>query len=73
MDKPNLEKLKEAKAVICAYCLRDACEWCAVDAIIQEAQDEYETDKLVYDYDENNSYSPSCPWNAPGMSIKDFI
>ena len=18
-------------------------------------------------------YSPSCPWNAPGMSIKDFI
>ena len=18
-------------------------------------------------------YSPSCPWNAPGMSVKDFI
>lgn len=22
---------------------------------------------------ENGDYSPSCPWNAPGMSIKDFI
>lgn len=22
---------------------------------------------------ENGDYSPSCPWNSPGMSIKDFI
>lgn len=22
---------------------------------------------------ENGDYSPSCPWNAPGMSVKDFI
>ena len=21
----------------------------------------------------NGDYSPSCPWNAPGMSISDFI
>lgn len=21
----------------------------------------------------NGDYSPSCPWNAPGMSVKDFI
>lgn len=21
----------------------------------------------------NGDYSPSCPWNAPGMSIRDFI
>lgn len=21
----------------------------------------------------NGDYSPSCPWNAPGMSIHDFI
>lgn len=21
----------------------------------------------------SGDYSPSCPWNAPGMSIKDFI
>lgn len=22
---------------------------------------------------ENDFYSPSCPWNAPGMSVRDFI
>lgn len=22
---------------------------------------------------ENGDYSPSCPWNAPGMSVKDFV
>jgi hypothetical protein len=48
------------------------CEWCVVERIVQNAQDEYDTDKLVYDYEEQN-YSPSCPWNAPGMSVKDFI
>ena len=21
----------------------------------------------------NGDYSPSCPWNAPGMSVHDFI
>ena len=21
----------------------------------------------------NGDYSPSCPWNAPGMSVNDFI
>lgn len=21
----------------------------------------------------SGDYSPSCPWNAPGMSIRDFI
>ena len=21
----------------------------------------------------NGDYSPSCPWNAPGMSVRDFI
>lgn len=29
-----------------------------------------------YDYTPSathGDYSPSCPWNAPGMSIKDFI
>ena len=23
--------------------------------------------------DEDRFYSPSAPWNAPGMSVKDFI
>lgn len=43
---------------------------------------EYER-KYGYGYDDydrhytpsatNGDYSPSCPWNAPGMSIHDFI
>jgi hypothetical protein len=31
----------------------------------------------AYDYDEEyedyHNYSPSAPWNAPGMSVSDFI
>ncbi len=33
-------------------------------------------DKYHYHYTpsaENGDYSPSNPWNAPGMSMKDFI
>lgn len=25
------------------------------------------------EYLEPSNYSPSCPWNAPGMKISDFI
>ena len=41
--------------------------------------DEYEDDdwKDMYDYytpsASRGDYSPSTPWNAPGMSIHDFI
>ena len=41
---------------------------------------EAELNKEWYDYDRYytpsatyGDYSPSCPWNAPGMSIHDFI
>lgn len=41
---------------------------------------EIDTDDYDDPYDEDNytssargDYSPSCPWNAPGMSIRDFI
>ena len=26
-----------------------------------------------YGISDRDSYSPSAPWNAPGMSVKDFI
>lgn len=26
-----------------------------------------------YEYDDRGSYSPSAPWNAPGMRVSDFI
>lgn len=58
------------------------------DEITQEMIDEYEGHGPGFDdYEEgffryrgnycpsaeNGDYSPSCPWNAPGMSIRDFI
>ena len=33
---------------------------------------ELEDDKRYFTSDACD-YSPSCPWNAPGMSVKDFI
>lgn len=52
--------------------LEDATEWFA-DQFYKEPEDPdwpeesdwYETDRGLY--------SPSMPWNAPGMSISDFI
>ena len=26
-----------------------------------------------YEYEDRGSYSPSAPWNAPGMKVSDFI
>lgn len=43
----------------------------------KEPLDDYEMpDDDDYEYcpsATNGDYSPSCPWNAPGMSIRDFI
>ena len=39
------------------------------DLDLEEDDDEQRyTPSATYGY-----YSPSCPWNAPGMSIHDFI
>lgn len=35
------------------------------EGVEEEEEEEYHS--CGYDY------SPSCPWNAPGMSVKDFI
>ena len=35
----------------------------------EEDEDEYD----AYSEYEPRSYSPSCPWNAPGMSVRDFM
>ena len=54
---------------------------------VWDKEDDEETDGFYepyedwgYEEDENytpsataGDYSPSCPWNAPGMSISDFI
>lgn len=39
-------------------------------------EEEEERKESEYDYTPSathGDYSPSCPWDAPGMSIKDFI
>lgn len=35
--------------------------------------DECESENFYTPSCTNGDYSPSCPWNAPGMSIADFI
>lgn len=38
-----------------------------------EDYDEYEDDEEYIPSATRGDYSPSCPWNAPGMSISDFF
>ena len=52
------------------------CEWCRVECIVTDA----ENGRLSTRYDEyyissstNRDYSPNNPWDAPGMSVSDFI
>ncbi len=73
MNKVKFEELKKAKATLCGCCESDMCEWCVIERIISNAEAELangEDDEEGYI---ERNYSPSCPWNAPGMSVKDFI
>lgn len=40
-----------------------------------ESEIYYEDEPYIVPYEDKSEkdYSPSCPWNAPGMSIHDFI
>lgn len=46
-----------------------------------DADEEFEDEELSFEMEDDfytpsalaGDYSPSCPWNAPGMSISDFI
>lgn len=38
-----------------------------------KAESDAENDEQYTPSAEAGDYSPSCPWNAPGMSISDFI
>lgn len=63
--------IKEAKAIICGLCHSDMCEWCQVERVVSDAEGEAEGDYIPSST--NRDYSPSNPWDAPGMSIRDFI
>ena len=43
------------------------------DLMCGSVEEEFEPDEFEEDYDDRDFYSPSCPWNAPGMSVSDFI
>jgi len=73
MNKVKLDELKKAKATLCSYCESDMCEWCTVERLISKAEEECETEEYLEEDCFERNYSPSCPWNAPGMSVSDFI
>lgn len=75
MTKEKLAEIQNAKAVLCSYCEYDGCEWCQVNHLVSTAEIEYELgDEETYIRSSTNGdYSPSNPWDAPGMSVSDFI
>ena len=74
MDKKELEDLHKAKSIICSHCESDMCEWCQVERVVEYAEVAYEIGRDEYIRSSTNGdYSPSAPWSAPGMSIRDFI
>lgn len=65
----------------CQRYFRDTHNLCglAEQEIVNGDSEACESFEQVYDDEDytpsatHGDYSPSCPWNAPGMSIKDFI
>ena len=51
-------------------CYDESDEECARDCEDYAEKDE---DEEYTPSASRGDYSPSCPWNAPGMSISDFI
>ena len=48
-------------------------EHCRVSCGLGVDEDEYSYEEDYVPSSENGDYSPSNPWDAPGMSLKDFI
>ena len=74
MTRDQLTEILEAKNVLCRHCKSDMCEWCQVMQILHDSELEFESDVEPYVHcSTNGDYSPSNPWDAPGMSVSDFI
>lgn len=67
----DIKELRKAKAIICSYCESDMCEWCQVERVVSDAENEAEGDYIPSST--NGDYGPSNPWDAPGMSVSDFL
>lgn len=78
MNQKTLTEIIEAKSTICKYCESDMCEWCQVERVVFDAQKQFDRqDEKIYGRRIRSStdgdYEPSNPWDAPGMSARDFI
>lgn len=75
MDREYLSELCDARNALCEFCEVDECVKCIVTHLINDAFNELEEcdDEDYVPSAENGDYSPSNPWDAPGMSTKDFI
>lgn len=73
MYTEKIKELRNAKAIICSECQSDMCEWCRVEQIVHRAEANLNDDEHYIRSSLNMDYSPSNPWDAPGMSVRDFI
>lgn len=51
----------------------ETCRVCCGLGVDEDSEDEYYEDEEYIPSAENGDYSPSNPWDAPGMKISDFI
>ena len=60
---------------MCDCCvLNGRCSGCDDAGWFDYQQDEEEREAwLEGEYEDRGLYSPSMPWNAPGMRVSDFI
>ena len=75
-EDTELQKLHEAKNIICKYCRSDMCEWCKVENMVTDAENGTlfnNDDEYYIPSSTNRDYGPSNPWDAPGMRVSDFI
>lgn len=74
-EEDEFQKLRHAKSIICRNCNSDMCEWCQVERVVNDAEIELdsEEDKPYIRSSTNGDCSPSNPWDAPGLSARDFI
>ena len=73
MNQERLDEIRKAKAVICSLCESDMCEWCRVECLVEAAKMRCAEDEPYIRSSTNGDYSQSDPWDAPGMSISNFI
>lgn len=61
----------DAEKAKCLFCY---CDWQHPSSAVDElADDEEDTDNHAAPSSTGGDYSPSSPWDAPGMSVSDFI